>query len=116
MPYARVDHFVQARKCTLTHIGDYRQAQGFYCAASGRFSSYAGDGTASPPVDAIGTGLTVAGVPLRLGVRLLSIGARAVWRAVLGEMAYREHVYLRFYIGMVKGFRDRVRKRTRRHV
>jgi len=112
LPDARVDHFVQARKCSVNHVGSYRQAQGFYCAASGRFSSYAGDGPASPPVNAIGTGLTVAGIPLRLGIRLLSIGTRAVWREARGETAYRERVYFRFYMGMVKGFRYRTRKRT----
>jgi len=111
LPNARVDHFVPAQKCTVSHIGCYRQAQGFYCAATGRFDSYVNDG-GSPPADSVGTGLTVAGVPLQLGIRLLSIATRAVWREVRGETAYRERVYLRFYIGMVKGYRYRARKHT----
>ncbi len=102
LPRARVVHFVPRAKCTLGHIGGNAEAMGTYSVYSATTPYFLHQRPYLTPW-CEKRGLTLAGIPWKLCVKTISLGARWIYARALRKKGYHDYVSLRFCVGRMKG-------------
>ena len=106
LPQACVVHFVPERNCSLSYIGSNAEAHGFYYSIVGIPSNFLYGRPVLKSSLGEGPGTQVAVFPFKFFKYFLSVGSRFLWRRLCKKKSYEEYVLLRFFIGMMRGYRQ----------